>query len=692
MAGYGGKSVRPPPVATRKGCPLPHIHPRSISPDLLIAALVVVLGVALFLACPAPRLDRETPLPWDMSHHFLGALSIRDGIRDASPQKFVAALREGDLYPPGHSVILGAWLAACGESSASVRAFQLCGWFFLLATLWAARGRLPIGDRRPFFIAAAAALLLTTPLVVLSKSLMVEVPATGLAMAALVLLGGTCVDSMRAALGLMFVMTACILTKYNIGLPLLPVGLVLGVVNLFRGERRRAVLVLMATLGSLALWLAFLAWQHEGWNSFLAFARNRANAEHESFTGRLQWYLDLYRSSFLPMPWLAWIVWALGLAGLARLRDRLALSAWTYVGFALAALGRHPYLLDRNLVSLSAVFVIAIGCGASAVAGFLAGRNRFLRIAIISVLLLASVMGLARAPGQARGWCKGLYPASSGVLVELSRHLSSQFSDCHSCLVVGAFNELSPAWLTILWNSHKRESTDRLTVDLPFPLVAGREREDPRPDPAYAAAMDDWAAATSAETAITIDVLPTGAFNTDDYDRWNAWKRNYVDALRVSPWFVLMDSRLEACGGVRVRTYRRLNRPLRYPAGWDPLEAWGRWAVRSDAKIEVPELPCDARLVFCVAAYEGLGGPQKCEVFLDGAPALMFEVTGSPWEWQGQQIPLRSGPVPGGQEITIRFSSLWPGNDVDRRPRALPFARISLAATSAEEEGCGARR
>lgn len=670
--------------------PLP--GPRRTSRDLLIAALAVAFGVALFLACPAPRLDGATPLPWDMSHHYLGALTIRDGIRDASPAKLVAALRESDLYPPGHSVLLGAWLAACGRSNASVRAFQLCSWLLLLAAVWFARGGVPAGGRRTFFIAAAVSLLLTTPLMALSKSLMVEVPAAALALAAIALLGGRSGDSWRGALGLMSVMTACLLTKYNIGLPLIPAGLAVGLAGVMRGERRRAARVLLATLGALAVWLAYLAWQHEGWQSFLAFARNRANAEHESPLGRLRWYLELYRTSFVPRPWLAWIAWALGLAGLARLKDRIALGAWVYVGTALVALARHPYLLDRNLVSISAVFVIAIGCGASVVAGFLAPRGRIVRVAVFGALLLASVAGFTRAPGQARSWSRGMYPPSSGTLADLSRYLDSRFAGCRSCLVVGAFNEFSPAWLTILWNGQKHEPMDRLTVDLPFPLTAGRERDDSRPDPAYAATLAGWAASATAETVIAIEVLPGSPFRTDDYDRWNAWKRNYVDALRTSPWFVLTDSRSVADDGIRVRTYRRLARPLSFPEGWDLPEEWGRWAVQSEAKIEVPELPCDARLVFCVAAYEGLGGPQKCEVFLDAAPVSMFEVTGPAWEWHRWQISIPRGPTPGGHEVSLRFSALWPGNSVDRRLRALPFARISLETMSAGEEPCVSRQ
>lgn len=660
-------------------------------PDVVIGALAVSLGVALFLACPAPRLDETTPLPWDMSHHYLGALSIRTGICNASPAMLVAALRESDLYPPGHSIMLGTWMAAFGERSKSVRAFQLSSWLFLLWVLWYARSCQPARDGRPFFAAAAAALLLTTPLMALSKSLMVEVPATGLAMASLVLMGRQRFDSARAAVALAVIIAACLLTKYNIGLPLIPAGLAVGIIRLVRGERRRALLMLLATLAASAVWVAFLAWQHEGWQSFLAFARNRANAEHVSFSSRLSWYLHLYRHSFVPAPWLAWILWPLGLLGLARWRNPLALGAWVYVASALAALGQHAYLLDRNLVSISAVFIIAVGCGASALTGLLAAQRRFARLVLFGSLLLVCAAGLLRAPGLERGWCRSMYPTSSATLADLSTYVVGRFSDCHSCLVVGAFNEFSPAWLRILWNGRRPATTDQLTVDLPFPLTAGRERDDPRPDPAYAATLDDWAASSGAECAIAIEVLPGSVFSTDDYHRWNAWKRNYVDALRSSPWFMLVDSRLAAGGGVRVRIYRRLTKPLRFAQGWDPRESWGRWAVGSEAKIEVPGLPFDARLVFCTAAYEGLGAPQRCDVFLDGRPALTFEVSAPPWVWQGRQVALVRGPVSQDREVTLRFSRLWPGNSADRRLRALPFARISVESLTAPDEGCGSR-
>ena len=70
------------------------------------------------------------PLPWDMSHHYLGGQAFQQALATGSLATMVDQLRATDLYPPGHSLWLGLWLQLTRTSPVS-------GVLFQLSTLWA---------------------------------------------------------------------------------------------------------------------------------------------------------------------------------------------------------------------------------------------------------------------------------------------------------------------------------------------------------------------------------------------------------------------------------------------------------------------------------------------------------------------------------------------------------------------------
>lgn len=203
-------------------------------------AVWLVLGLAVTLLGPAADLERlvpgDVPLNWDMAGHVLQADEIRVALRQGDLPALVEQLRLWSIYPPLYHLGLGTWTAVLGFGAVPVRVFlwltvalAVLGCWLGLRTL-----RTPAADLA--FLAFAALIPGLAHFASLAQAWMLDAPAAALALVSLGLLAryaerGRRRDAAAAAA----LVTATVLVKYNVGLPLLVSIAALGLSGIVRG-------------------------------------------------------------------------------------------------------------------------------------------------------------------------------------------------------------------------------------------------------------------------------------------------------------------------------------------------------------------------------------------------------------------------------------------------------------------------
>ncbi len=663
------------------------------------AALLVGMGLLTsIMAFSLPHFDPDTPLPWDMSHHYLGALAFRDALAEGSPAELAHVLLDHDLYPPGHSLLLGGWILVAGESAPSLFLFRvLAPWMLLLGVGWAAR-LARIRGRGAAILLAALLVAASPRLLSLAGTFLVDLPAAILAVFALLALAAVGSPFRRSlALVAYFLITATLLTKYNVGLPLIPAALAVTAWWWRAGERRAARALLLVAILALASWTAFLFLQVDGWASFLAFARNRANSTDWSSAARLRWYLEEFTGRFFLTPWLAGTALVLAAGTLLRVRRPLVAGIGVYLAVTVAALAKHPYLLDRNLVSAVVWILVLASLGGAELLGSL--RSRWPRIAVggvaraggtalIASAALAGVVLLLFQSASATGEdLEREFGAYAERLIPLSRFVRKQLGSRESCRVIGTFNAFSPGWVQILWRRVPPTRRAHLEIDFPYLGRLSSTGLDPSPDPAYRELVDGWVRRESPEVVVEIELQAGSPLRDEDYARWNAWKLNLVQAVRNHP--SARRSRRLRLGAERVvvETITLRHEPIRYLSGWGREEPWGRWAIESTAALLIPAPAAGCRVELEAASFEGLSGVQHCVVRCGGKAIAAFELSGPSWAWKtfSWEIPVSVGP--GAVELDFEFSGRYPGNELDPTLRALPIRTLLISTPPSRPKG-----
>lgn len=652
--------------------------PRRHSAPLLAALLVSSLA---FVATAPPRLDLWTPLTWDQAQHFLDALSVRNALAAGSPGELGHALLAPNLYPPGYASALGVWMTVAGQGALSLLLFRLCTLLACVAALWLCALTLPRKHRPIFQAGSAAALLVTVPVIVLAGTFMVELTAVALALAALAAIASPVASATSArsrVLTIAMLVSATLLTKYNIGLPLLPAAIAVASLRSVRRERREAMILLAATLLALAFFALFLCVQRNGWHNFRDFATNRANSADLPPVRRLLWYLNLYARTCVVRPVLAAILGALALAGIAKGRNALSLAATIYICVALAALSLHPYLLDRNLLAVAAVIAIPVGLGLVATNEALRrlGRRGRMTLAALAAVALALVFVEERIAIASQR--ETYFRPELSRLAPLSRFVESAFRRVGSCRVIGTFNEFSAGWVRILWLRTHPHGEERLAAEFPYPLSAGRGAMDSQDDPAYTRQVMQWAGDDPEESLLIIGIADGSRWADEDYRRWNCWKRNSARAAAGLATFRALDGLDASEDGLRAEFRARETPDIIYGDGWGAAEAWGRWALARSARLELHPPAGPARLLVVVAPFDGLREPQICRVEADGRTLGAFTVSGAPWRWQQHAVPLPAAEGKRVLTVNLIFASLARAYEGDPLQRALPFALVRV--------------
>ena len=446
-----------------------HLQPRH---GVLLVAAIAVL--AFNLSLPTGWTE-SSPLPWDEAGHFLGATDIHDGLIHGDATALRRGILDADQYPPGHSLVLGAWMAAFGNHVASWLSFGLVVYVLtaiLLARLHVAAGLFFVGLG---MFGGLAPSLMVEPLAVLWTVLALSLLPPSLESRG---------DWIRIGVAWLATLFA-LMTKYNFGLPL---AAALVIASLVRWDRRMIAVSWIGAGAVLGAGALFLSLQDQGWEMFRAFAQNRANSADASPIGRLGWYLGAFRNQWLGSP-------ALGLGLLAAVvvaihgslrggRDPRSVAAAALALGTLATFAMHPYLLGRNLVILVAAVAVLVGAGLRSVAW--RGASLPVNVAVVLIALLTIPSANARRTALVNAY----YPESAWDLQPVSRAIEDALRDRGFVRVVGTFNEFSAGWVRLLHARSHAHTT--LTIDAPFPLERSRESLDAGWDPAYAEIVESW--------------------------------------------------------------------------------------------------------------------------------------------------------------------------------------------------------
>lgn len=504
---------------------------------------VAVLAVVVYVLDAPFGWREDTPLSSDQAAHYLGAARLAQGVADGDARLIRTVTLGPDLYPPGHSYLLGLWMLIAGQGVAAWVAFGLA--VYVATALLLAR-----------FGLVAAALFLCSPLFGgLAPAVMVE-PAAGLLLVAAVAAfpaGGTtrAVAWRAAAFGALT--AALLLTKSNLGLPLVPAALVAAAAT---RDRRVLASVAIAIAVAVACWVAFLFAQVDGWANFRRFALNRANSAGLTPLGRLGRYFDLFATMLVPGRWVAVLTLALvaaggwlaarprGHAGDGRTRLVLCLA---YVLVAMTALANHDYVLSRNLAGPA----LALFAAAGLVAATLPGRRRIAVPALCAVLVAGTFLGGGGA--SRRELRDRYYPRDVVPLETLDRAVAARLSATRKARVIGTFDQFNSTWVAIL--NRRRAPATAVAVDPPYPLARERSARSVAWSPVYADLVAGWAA-DGTERVLAIVVSPESRFHSLDYVRWCEWKQNLVRAVAESPAFSLTE-RLALPDGVELLVFDR---------------------------------------------------------------------------------------------------------------------------------------
>lgn len=593
-------------------------HPLTLGTTLLTA-----IGV-YFLTIPFGW-STLTPLPWDSSAHFLGALRICEGLLGADAIGVLRELVGRDLYPPGHSVLLGTWMAIFGTT---VQSWLLFGLALYVVTIAIARVVSPV----------AAAVLLSLPMVGgLAPSLMVEPVAIFFLVATFALfhrIERSETMRWRRSVLLGCLISATLLAKYNVGLPLviaLPVAAV--------ATRRRELMIHMGAVAvaAIAILALFLTLQSHGWESVLRFAENRSNSAGMGRVDRLRWYFQVFDEA--GTGWLPWTIALLGLC-LVGLRGRRA--SWTAaVAYALAsmvALSGHEYLLSRNLVAPAVALALAAGMGAHSLP-----RASRATVLVLLLGLIASWGTLSVRQHQVSRY----YPSESTRLEELSVAVARVVDSPGETMVVGTFNEFSPAWVRLL--AERGGGASGISFEPTYPLEDDRSGRSSDWDPAYRDLADEMGHGDVARI-VGIEVDSTSVFHGQDYRNWGAWKVNLVRALKDHEVFVASRTS-EPAPGVHLTVFERavmdtVASRILFTGGWGPAEERGRWAQARRAIVRVPSSGRARVLSYEAALSRELSEGQQWSVEVDGVVRARESLEAPTWEFRPFEIRIPASETP----------------------------------------------
>lgn len=494
---------------------------------------MLVLGSILYFLALPMGWTHSAPLVWDSAGHLHQAARIQQSLEAIDILGLLKQAFSADQYPPLHSLILGTWFAAFGLSVQSWLAF---GFFVMIATLLLLNRISPL---------TSVIYLCYVLLGGLAPTLMVESLALMFLAAVFAFfhaLQDHTAPRIRTGLALGLLMSGVILTKYNIGLPLI---VALPAAALLPRDRHTLRTALIGSSIAAATFVLFLTIQADGWSMFFRFAENRSNSEDYSAPQRLLWYFRAFRDLYVVWaPWLAFILFAPLLA--LRSRPLVWTASVAYLVASLVVLSGYEYLLSRNLAGPAVALAIAAGCHP-------AWARPLTRFAVVPVCF--GVVFAFLSLSERREMVHRYYPDEAMALSSLSSAVQAQLPTSDSTHLLGTFNEFSPGWVRLM--NEVYGSNSHLRIDAPYPLESSRSGLDAQWDPRYV----EWAQKiedSKTDLVLGIEVDPTSPYFSEGYRAWSAWKRNLVRAVSESGEFHRIE-RTEYAPGVYLSVFRRVS-------------------------------------------------------------------------------------------------------------------------------------
>ncbi len=645
-------------------------HTHTVSPIQAWLLVILAVGIVVSLVSWVPD-PGDAPLPWDMSKHTLRSTQMAATLATGDWSALADQLRRRDLYPPAAYLEVAALQAVLGSNGRAWRGLAVLGWVGLLAAMGLAAERAPLKTGiLGLLLVGANGLVLS-----LSGQRMLDFPG---AVAAVLALAGLSRLATRPSWRVMvlaaFLVSGALLTKHNAGLPVVLVGVVLAGHAGLRGKRGSAWTLLVAVLGGLLVWAAFLTWQDHGWEAFFSFARNRANSQGTGMMQRAWDYLGLFFGQYHG----GWIrgggILALAVLGLAS-RSRLAWACFLYAGATLLAIARHPYFLSRNFTSAAVALAVAAAIGL----WFLLRSGRALGLKWwpgfgVAVLVLGS-HGLQTSMPQAREVMGRSISAATRDLGPASRTLEEWIQSSGRVLVLGTFNQLSRPWVQALFENHRRPGA-RILVDLDYPLARQREGLDPAWDPRYAEVFAATVEREVTREVLVIEQMPGSPWLDEDFRAWNSFKANYIRCVRSSGDFREAERREFPGAGLILSRFVSTDTRVRPEEGWLPEEEWGRWMSGPRASLLLPAGTGGKQLLLEVSPHPDQVRPLILRLGGAGLEERTMPMAGPAWKWQKISVPL-NGAVPGGR---VHLEILDHGLEGDPGRRWLPFRSFGVTA------------
>lgn len=640
----------------------------------------MAVGAVVFLAFAPARSDLEL-LSWDMSHHMLGAERLAAAMVSGDGQAVVDRLLERDLYPPGHSLLLGTWLCLFGDSTRSWLVFQLGS---LLSLLAAAVWCVGVQHQRERFLGAATAMVLVMAspvLLSLASSFMLEVPVAVLALLSLgsvARLGDPEPQRRRWGWILIAAMTtgATLLAKYNAGLPLLPALAAVAVFLWSGGRRLVAAEALGVALLAALLWAGFLWMQEDGWQMFMAFSENRANSLGMSPWRRLMVYGQVHGNSYVVAPVVTWLMLLLSGYATWRRPSPWTIAAAVYIGGTVTALALHPYVLGRNLFVAAVVAAVLTAVGFAALFADLSARRPQVRHLSSAVGVAMAILLVTLASGRARSRVESMYHGQDQALARLSQVVGEELATPGSCRVVGTFNEFSAGWVRLMATRDQCLARP-LRVEFPYPLNGGRSGRSDAPNPIYDQMVARWM--TDGEERVILVMLDRHSpWWGEDYSRHVAWKNRLAEAFLQRDDLHRIRRHHDDEHGLHAWVLTRDDSNLLYRSGWGAAEPWGRWALAPRVRLLLRGETTPVRLVFEYATGDPAITATTGRVESRGQVLATLDAPRA-WQWNRAVIDLPGADEDGLVDVTFVFDQCGVLNG---QQRAMAFRNMAIEPIS----------
>jgi hypothetical protein len=490
------------------------------------------------------------PLGWDEAQHALDSLTVAS---DLGQHDLIGFLRDSSAqhtYPPGLSWFQAPTLLAMAPNDETARFAGLIALGILTILTWSFGVTLA---SRSLWLAGllGASFVVGSHLALsLGGQSMDELPVACLLVIALMLhvrwrQTGDARWNTAASLAVL----ATWMTKYNYAAFLLLAMIIEhALAGEFTATRLHKVFqsFYQPLLVGLSMWFAFDF--TEKVRAIVGFVINQASDTHEALWSVMTYYPRAFAGDTI-QSWVASSLTAIGLVLAIRGARRPGQPlVWFFLVLSGVLIAVHPNRQERYMMPLLPVAWALAAVGLASLLQWSDAQDmavvharvrpgvlhNVVTILLLTAGLLVGIGGLATLPAAGKGDL-----ARRDVVHATTSAMVTTIRPDQPMLLVGTFADYAPYYATwSLRDAWKRSSvvveTDYTALVFPGRLTGSSM--DPSPSPEYAKLWTAWRTLHPSYWVATMEVGRESPFRTGDYDRGNAWKLNYVEAIaRAEP-------------------------------------------------------------------------------------------------------------------------------------------------------------